>query len=271
MIRLGTTPTYGPRVRLCGCSVHKAERKVTRVGKYVATRHPALAKGLSKTLTFWAKKIAKKASRVYEEFSKSDADTVKKILAMLDATGMATELVDDLSPELLKAFKAAGIFGLAQIKFDVTPELTKHLDKAAKQYAEERGAELVKDLNSTTEEYLRGTITRAVEEGYSTSKLSDAIQESGAFGEFRADMIARTELAFAHVQGNVQGWKETGLDVQKRSILGDLHDITDICDECADAGTVAMDADFVEGFAFPPYHPNCICDISPVLNEGENE
>jgi hypothetical protein len=104
----------------------------------------------------------------------------------------------------------------------------------------------------------------------SADDLSDAIQEAGAFGEFRADMIARTELAFAHVQGNVEGWRITGEVELKRSILGDLHDIDDECDEAVDAGDIPLEDEFIDGYAFPPYHPNCICDVLPILREGQD-
>jgi hypothetical protein len=93
----------------------------------------------------------------------------------------------------------------------------------------------------------------------------------GAFGEARAEMIARTELAYAHVQGNVQAWAETGEVVGTRWILGDLHDKPDVCDECADRGVVPLGDEYADGVDYPPAHPNCICDVVPVLKGDEDD
>lgn len=253
----------------------KVEPVKTKVGKYVERRHPAVSRKLAKLLSAAGKRFAAEVAAAYAKVAKSETDDlVAKILKQLNLTGLSIDLVGELTPELLRAFTEAGIYGVAQVGFEATPDITDQLDVRAQAYAEERGGELIDDLTTTTRDSLQSTLSRAVEEGMSTSKLSDAIQELGVFGEARADVIARTELAFAHVQGNVEGWKATGEDVQKRSILGDLHDHEDECDECADAGVVAMYEEFIPGYDFPPYHPNCLCDILPVLadqSEGENQ
>jgi F like protein len=112
---------------------------------------------------------------------------------------------------------------------------------------------------------MRELLSNSIDDGVTPSELADKIQGLGAFSDARAMTIARTELAFAYVQGNVQGWKDTGQVSGKRWILGDLHDEPDECDDCADAGDVGIDDDFVDGIDYPPAHPNCICDVLPVL------
>jgi len=95
------------------------------------------------------------------------------------------------------------------------------------------------------------------------------VLDAGSFSLARAAMIARTELAFAHVSGNVAGWRETGQVDRKRWILGDNHDIDDVCDDAVDAGDVGLDEEFVDGIDFPPAHPNCVCDVLPILKESD--
>lgn len=205
------------------------------------------------------------------KLAKAD-DDLKMILAALEdeMKDMSAEMRLALATEMLAAFRRAGTVGVMQAGFAMTPEIVKQLGEKARAFAAERGGWLIKNLAGTTIENLRSTLARGVEEGMSADDLSDAIQEAGAFGEFRADMIARTELAFAHVQGNVEGWRITGEVELKRSILGDLHDIDDECDEAVDAGDIPLEDDFIDGYAFPPYHPNCICDVLPILREDQD-
>ena len=183
---------------------------------------------------------------------------------MLGIEDMVDEIRQTLADELMATYKAAALVGVTQVGAPLAP-ITDQIDAQAVAYAQQRGAELITDLAGTTVEDLRDLLGEAVASGMSPADLSDAIESMGSFGEARADTIARTELAFAHVNGNVDGWRATGEVDAKQSILGDLHEIDDECDDCANAGTVKLDDDFVPGYDFPPYHPNCVCDVLPVL------
>lgn len=244
---------------------------MTRVGRVVERKRARLAKGLAKLLEDGAKKIAKQAARAYLKISKNADDDVQKILDELELEGIIASAAELLSPELEGVYADSGIAGVKQVLGKESAELTSQVNERAVEYAKERAAELVADLQDSTREMLRSAVTRAVEDGATVDELSDAVLSSGAFSEARADMIARTEIAKAHVEGNVQGWRETGEVEGKRSILGDLHDIEDICDDCADAGVVDLEDAFSEGADFPPYHPNCICDVVPVLRANGDE
>ena len=212
-----------------------------------------------------------KSPDITKAFTKAEDDDLKALLAALEdeMKDMSAEMRLALATEMLAAFRRAGTVGVMQAGFAMTPEIVKQLDEKARAFAEERGGWLIKNLAGTTIENLRATLARGVEEGMSADDLSEAIQEAGAFGEFRADMIARTELAFAHVQGNVEGWRITGEVELKRSILGDLHDIDDECDEAVDAGDIPLEDEFIDGYAFPPYHPNSCLQGSSFASYGE--
>ena len=43
-----------------------------------------------------------------------------------------------------------------------------------------------------------------------------------------------------------------------------------VCDECVEAGMVPLGDDFADGVDYPPAHPNCICDVVPVLKDEES-
>lgn len=245
----------------------------TKVSRYLARKAPSVARALRKVLAKHRKKIAAKVAKLYAETLTKDAAgdlaRIARILENLDTDDLGTDLEGELAPAMLAAFRRAAAVGATQVGFSID-DITDQVDKAAVAYADKRGGELIKDLAGTTDEAMRSLLARAVEQGMSADELSDEVEQMGAFGDYRADLIARTELAFAHVQGNVEGWKASGQVVGKRSILGDLHDMPDECDDAADAGVVDMDDDFVPGLDFPPYHPQCVCDVVPVLEDADS-
>jgi len=246
----------------------------TAVGRYVARKSPALARALRRILQARARRIAARVRTLFvDKVAKSDTGARERIIAQLieslASDDLGADLEGALAPAMLAAFRRAAAAGATQVGLSVEG-ITDQVDAAAVAYAGRRGGELIKDLAGTTDEAVRGLLERGVDEGMSADELSDAIEALGAFGEYRADMIARTELAFAHVQGNVEGWRDSEEVEGKRSILGDLHDVPDECDDAAEAGVVDLDEEFAPGLMFPPYHPNCICDVLPVLRARTN-
>ena len=250
---------------------------VTAVGRAVAKRERSVMLGIRAQLRHHSEAIAAAAAEAYAAAGyprttklakvSDDEAFVLKTLEELGINDVSVGVLQALTAEIQRMYRQAGITGIAQVGAQQTQEMTRHLDVKAREYARTRGAELVTGIGKTTRERLRTTLTGAVERGDSVDALRKAIVDSTAFDEDRARMIARTELAKAHVDGNVAGWRETGEVEGKRSILGDLHDVPDECDECVEAGTVPLEDDFVDGYDFPPYHPNCICDILPVLSK----
>ena len=255
----------------------KAKYTVTNVARLVNRKQPKLERKISRILSVAGKSIAQKIKTLYTkkmgkaDLSSEDQAIIDAILSELELSEVSIDIIDSISPELIRAYKAAGILGVEQVGINADEKMIAHLDRAALDYAENRAGELIKDLTETSESDLKDIISRAIEDGISSDELSSNIEDMGIFSESRSTMIARTELAFAHVQGNVKGWRETGMVEGKQSILGDLHSIEDECDDCVAAGIVPLDEDFIPGYDFPPYHPNCICDVLPVLMKETNE
>jgi SPP1 gp7 family putative phage head morphogenesis protein len=175
-----------------------------------------------------------------------------------------------------------GRMGLMQL--GVADEgITNFVDENAVLYASTRAAELVgmKWVNGKlvdnpraewaitdgTRELLRGTITQAVNEGWSNDKLASAIEDGYAFSSSRAEMIARTETAFADVEGNMIAYRESGMVAGKQWILG--PEPCEICQANAEQGTIDLEDDFESGDDAPPAHPHCECDVIPVLEEDQ--
>jgi hypothetical protein len=242
----------------------------TNVGRYVERRAPAVARALRKILRAFGERLAKKAALLYGARLAKDlgiGSRIQQILDELNFDGLGLDLEGELEGAMLAAFKRAAALGLTQVGIEDEEGITEQVDEAAVEYARARGGRLIKDLAGTTEDAMRSLLSRAVDEGMSVDDLSTEVQGLGAFSEWRADLIARTELAFAHVQGNVQGWRASGEVVGKRWILADTHPVPDECDDAADVGVVGLDDEFLPGVALPPAHPGCLCDVLPILGE----
>jgi hypothetical protein len=229
-------------------------------------------------------KVAQQVARLYKEqvgdlrlvdygpslLTKLKDPRVKRILDDLDLSGfsvLATEVGDILQDVALdgvaKAVLQIGLRGDA---------VTDQMSEAALEYAEERGAELVGmkwvdgklvdnpnaewAISETTRDYLRADIAEAIFDGRSSQDLAEIIVDNYAFSDSRAMMVARTEIAFAHSEGNMIAYKESGLVEGKRWILGSEHDDDDECDRNADEGVIPLNQPFQSGDEAAPAHPN---------------
>lgn len=153
-------------------------------------------------------------------------------------------------------------------------------DKAI-QYAEERGAALVGmksngvggwipnpnpefSITDTTRDMLREEVVQALSQGLSPQKFADRLADVYALSEDRAMKIARTEMAWADVEGNLELYREA--KVEKKKWIAEAG----ACEDCLAneaMGVIDMDETFADGSDGPPAHPNCKCDVIPVLEE----
>lgn len=291
---------YSAPVAKCSCGGHTAPTAVlkaaagSRVRDYVEPRLKGLKTPVHKLLQAWGKKWAKQLAKGLPKPEKVDlgllikasTKTIEQILDEIDMDGFSVALMDGVSPAMRQAFKDGGLQARKMVGLENDAEaMVELMDEDALRFAVDRAAELVgktKDkkgklidnpnakwsVPNTTREGLRKLVSDAIEQGWSAGDLQSRILDSFFFSDARAEMIARTELAFAHVQGNLAGWKDTGVVVGKRSILADTHPFEDVCDECEAEGVVPLETPFASsGTQGPPYHPNCLCSIVPVLDD----
>lgn len=219
--------------------------------------------------------------------SQADNERVKQILDTLDLSGF--DVVAEDTQEIIEALTADGaVRALLQIGAD-DAKLTEVVNDRAVWWAKQHSAELVgkKWVDDTlvdsdseysiTNEVMNGLqrlVTQAEEEGWSNDHLSTEIEDMYALSDKRADLIARTETAFADTNGNMIAYQQSGLVSGKEWILGSEHgpDEQDECNDNEDQGVIPLDQPFASGDMVPPAHPNCVCDFLPVLaEEQENE
>jgi SPP1 gp7 family putative phage head morphogenesis protein len=213
---------------------------------------------------------------------KDESERLARITRALDK-GQLVLVLEDVEPLLEELSKEGSAAALDQLELS-DADITSQANDEAIAYAKERAAELVGmrydddgelvenpnaewAIDDATRELLRSDVSRAEEEGWSNDRLASAIEDNYAFSEDRAAVIARTESAFADVAGNLAAWDASGEVSGKQWIVS-----ADACDECQplDGVVVDLDEDFPDGGGDgPPLHPNCECDVVPVLEDDD--
>ena len=234
-----------------------AKSVLEKVAKDVAKQLPELLKKQTIRTTKHDTVIA---------ISKADKqkDDPQQVVDKLDLDGF----------DVLKATSAsilAGVFisgqraGLQQLGLDTTTldNLAPAAREASVAFAQQTAAEMVTSVDATTREMLKGLVVQAMDEGWTVEALAERIKQSTAFDDYRATMIARTEIARADMAGNLIAYSASGV-VLKKQWFKTLASESDVCDTNAAAGAIPLTQSFPSGDPAPPSHPNCACVIVPV-------
>jgi SPP1 gp7 family putative phage head morphogenesis protein len=268
------------------------QKKKTKVLKPINHDRALVTKAAAKVAKLFRSRFAKQRKDLVAAV-RAEATKLLK-MSQDDFLDLWDELSDDgrdklreaLAEELSKVAVDGGSQGLTQVLDFVSADTAADLEAMLAQvneqavaFAEERAAELVgmkwsEDagawivnpnaewaIDDTTRSRIQTLTTQAEQEGWSNDKLADALQDDTGFSDDRAEMIARTETAFADIQGNLAGWEASGVvEAKEWSVSQD-----EVCDDCLalDGKIVGLDEDFPEGD--PPLHPRCRCDLLPVV------
>jgi hypothetical protein len=268
----------------------------TRIAEAIEP-HVSRAKGkVRDALKQIGRKVAErlKAAWIEQKLAKDDVNSdtdalVRRLISEAAPDSDFLTVPSFIGAELERQFKDSGYAALVPLGLGDDTVSTDFVDAGAVDYAKARGAELVGkrvledgsvvdnpnaawSINDSTRDMLRSTVTQGVEEGWSADTLASEIEDATAFGEARAETIARTELAFAATAANRDVAHETGA-VAKRSLLGSEHDDDvpdgDECDDAADADVIGIDEEFVPGYQNAPFHPKCVCDTEYIYADDE--
>lgn len=129
----------------------------------------------------------------------------------------------------------------------------------AQEYAKNRTAELVKNLDESTRKMLRTDIRNALEEGKTVTELANELYQNYAFSDKRSFCIARTETAFA--------WNHSGIDVFEHDGARAVHVYDgDYDPDCQEADGQIWSLSYARAHALQ--HPNCVRSFSPSFDEN---
>lgn len=275
---LEVTPSSSTKLMKCRRTVL---RPINRQRLVIQTTRRKFALALTDLFTQEKRQIAEEIAAAYAKVQK--ADDIDDILDNLDMDAW-TAIVTTTRQQLATATQDGGTQALKQLKLS-NDTLEERVAETASKEAAYRAAELVGKkyvdgelvdnpnakwvITDNTRELLRADIEQAMEEGWSTDRLADAIEDNYAFSEARADMIARTEIARADMNGSMIAYRESGIVSGKEWLLG--GNPCPICEENASEGVIPLDQAFSSGDGMAPAHPNCTCSTSPVVAPLEDE
>lgn len=254
------------------------------------TNRRALAKGrimIKRAIAKFMKKEAVEVSRKLARLigiTKVDEDAKRRAKDAVNHVNIDwSPLVDDIEGYIATVATAGGELSLSQLGEDLVDKFGDRMRERAKDYAADRAAELVGmkwegdflvpnpdarwAIDETTRDMLQSYVTEAIKNGDSTDELADRIQDSFAFSDSRAEMIARTEVAKADSEGALIGWEATGQVAGKSWLTAEDDKVSEECMANEAVGPVALDYDYGDGVLAPPQHPNCRCTLLPELIE----
>jgi hypothetical protein len=181
----------------------------------------------------------------------------------------------EIVPALTEAILSGVSDGTLQLEISDS-NMIAAVNTIARDWASKRGAEMVGMkwngagelvenpnaewvISDTTRDELRQIVESAFGQETSMSDLITQIADAGVFSDARAEMIARTEVTNAQVQGNFDVWKKSGL-VNKVTWLVSADEPCDIC-LLNDGEERELGKMFPSGEEMPPQHPNCQCAL----------
>jgi len=125
----------------------------------------------------------------------------------------------------------------------------------------DRSGITIDDLINTTYDRIGTALAISISQGLPVSETAKAINER-LRDPARAMVIARTETCRAVVESSVSEYRDAGV-TQVEWLGGDP--CTEICEQNVGV-IVTLGEDFPSGDEYPPAHPNCVCDVAPVVD-----
>ena len=201
-----------------------------------------------------------------------------------------SELVKPLAENLVSMALDGAIQASIQITLtdDVSSNALSLVNDKAVAWANDRAAELVGMkwvdgelvenpnvewcITQSTRDMIRRDVTEAIQDGLSNNELADTLEENYAFSAERAEVIARTETAFADMNGNMLTYKEAkklGIDIKKKWHTAGDASVSQDCIDNSNQGAIDLGIAFQSGAQMPPDHPNCRCTILPIIDEDQ--
>lgn len=225
-----------------------------------------LAGVYSKALTKVKPSIIKQVVAEYEKVSKADDSDGQTIAQGVD---FDLSVVINVTAKHLNTAAQQGIdTALDHLDAAGAKDIAIDEDEIASGIGDYNAAELVTNISDSTREMIAKDIDAAMKEGWSTDTLANALADNYAFSDARADTIARTEVARADMEGSMQAYRDSGVVESKEWLLAE--DPCPICEENANDGIIGLDEKFSSGDDAAPAHPNCECDVIPIVKKADD-
>lgn len=212
-------------------------------------------------LDAYKKSICASIKKQLEKVNKADdnKDKVNNILNAAVNISTSTSLEDELTQLLIEVYidgvdESIGSFDL-NMNIDSTDDI---FQTAAKEYAEQRTADLVTKLDDATKNMLKTDLDNYMRQGLTPQEIANKIANDYAFSDIRALCIARTETGFAWNNAGIETARQGGA-TGVRVFDGD-HD-----KDCVEADGQTWSFAYAEAHLLQ--HPNCVRSFSPTMDD----
>lgn len=178
-------------------------------------------------------------------------------------------LHDSMEEPLKGPLKASLYLGAARAAKDLVTEASFTLrNRMAESYLKDVAGTRITQITVHTRDVVKHVLRVGIEQGATPRELAQAVYAQagggGIFSQYRAEMIARTEVGEAYTHANLEMTrdigKELGVKTEKRWLTTD-DDLDELCASAADDGWIPVDDTFSNGMDRPLAHPNCRCDV----------
>ena len=132
-------------------------------------------------------------------------------------------------------------------------------------WVKDNGLDRVKDINNTTKDKLRVTLSEGIADGEGIPKLRDRISSVYADAKgYRSTLIARTETTTTVNAGSLDTYKSA--KVKQKEWLSQIDNRTRIAHVEINGEIKNIDEVFSNGYQYPQ-EANCRCTVLPILSE----
>lgn len=254
-------------------------------GKSIAKAHDKKTQELiEKRVQFLLNEIKRRQPRYKAIFGKAKDQLVGKLntfektvrkaqiddllqYTFADYGDVVASFSDEVTDTLETSLKRAGKTSLARVGAGVTFDLN---NPRVIEFLRQHALDSATSISGSLKDEARSRIIAGVDAGLGPADIARNLSEFfNEQSDFRAMRIARTEVVAGYQQGNLEGYRQSGVVVSKKWLTAGDDNVDDDCLQNEADGDVPLDAGFSSGDFTPPVHPNCRCDLVPVTGEPD--
>ncbi len=281
----GPTPEADPKMRSQKLKkLFKPKRKINiNVKKTAAKRNAYISEQVASNYKVVSGLNEQLKSMLLKNLEKKGIATSYKKLLRVNKDEAANELVRILFQDykdwvgllfnatkggMSKIMEQSGKDALAEVNSDVQFDLQ---NPRALDFLNEHALENTNSYSDTMKEDIALEVQQGVEEGQSVDGITATL---GSFfdeqSDYRAERLARTETIDAYAQGNLEGYRQSGVVTGKEWLFDAGNCVSGVCPDNVDDGVIGLDDTFSSGDDAPPAHPNCECALQPVTGDDNS-
>ena len=207
------------------------------------------------------------------------ADKKDYLAALLVWAAYDTAMAAVIAPIIYALIVETGKTAMGDLNFD--PSMFNGTTASVLAYYQDRANKIATDVDAETEKQLRATLGQGIDNNESDEELQARIEiVMGAALTYRADRIARTEVARAQGFADIQAWRQSGV-VTGQQYYCIIDERTCIFCLSMDGKIISLDENYfnqgdsltVDGktmnFSYddvetPPLHISCRCQSLPI-------